>query len=71
MSEVLATCTEIAQFLRVQPSTVRRLAAQGEVPAFKVGRQWRFSMSKVREWAERRSDESGAPDADTIEVEPL
>lgn len=59
--ESLATCVEVAQFLRVKPSTVRRLVSEGEIPGFKVGRQWRFSMDVIRAWAQERSghDELG------------
>lgn len=38
----------IAQMLDVSTDTVRRQAKVGELPAFKVGRVWRFFPSKVR-----------------------
>lgn len=47
----LVTSQEVAEYLRVQPSTVRRLASKGRIPAVKIGKQWRFSLEKIQEWA--------------------
>jgi len=41
---------EIASSLRVAERTVRRWADQGYLPAFKVGKQWRFKLEDVREF---------------------
>ena len=40
--DALMTSIEAAAFLKVHPTTLRRLAAQGRVPAFKVGKDWRY-----------------------------
>ena len=48
----------VAKLLQVPERTVRYLAQRGEIPAFRVGRVWRFSAEAIRVWAERRS--SGA-----------
>jgi excisionase family DNA binding protein len=44
------TIAEAARLLRVGESTVRELAARGEVPGRKLGRQWRFSRRALLEW---------------------
>jgi len=41
-----------ARQLGVHPQTVRRLARRNEIPAFKVGKVWRFSRDALRRWAE-------------------
>ena len=41
---------ELAKDLRLDPYTVRRLARSGKIPAFKVGRQWRFDVKTIEEW---------------------
>lgn len=46
------TTEETANFLGVHVETVRRLARRGEIPAFKVGSDWRFRKSSVHRWAE-------------------
>ncbi|MCK5215419.1 MAG: helix-turn-helix domain-containing protein [Candidatus Omnitrophica bacterium] len=44
------TADEIAQYLRVHPYTVKRLARAGKIPGFKVGDQWRFDVQSIEEW---------------------
>lgn len=45
-----ATLKQIADYFQVSPSTVYGMAQRGEIPAFKVGRQWRFSWARIRQW---------------------
>lgn len=37
----------MALILKVSPDTVRRLVATGGIPAFRVGRLWRFDSAAV------------------------
>lgn len=37
----LLTAEETAEFLRMHPSTVRRLLRQGKLPGSRIGRDWR------------------------------
>ena len=39
----LLTIADVAERLRVNAKTVRRWIATGELPAYKVGRQWRVA----------------------------
>lgn len=41
----LLTVEEVAEMLRINKSTVYRMAKQGRLPATRVGRQWRFRES--------------------------
>ena len=41
----LLTVAEVAELLRINKSTVYRMAKQGRLPATRVGRQWRFRES--------------------------
>ena len=52
-AEVL-TAAQVARLLQVDERTVRALAARGEIPARKLGRQWRFLRSAVLDWLARR-----------------
>jgi excisionase family DNA binding protein len=49
LPEIL-TPVEVAAWLQISASGVRSLAARGEIPAVKVGAQWRFSRDAVRRW---------------------
>jgi excisionase family DNA binding protein len=58
---VMLTISEVAEYLKLHELTVRRLAREGELPAFKVGRQWRIQRAKLQEWIDARSVQ-GAPE---------
>jgi len=49
LPEIL-TLEEVAQYLRVNNKTVYRLAKDGKLPAFKVGRNWRFHRADVERY---------------------
>jgi nitrogen PTS system EIIA component len=41
---------QLAEYLQLSPRTVYRLLERGDLPAVKVGGQWRFRKSAVDEW---------------------
>ncbi len=43
---------QASQYLRIKEQTIRRLARNSEIPAFKVGGVWRFKKSFLDRWAE-------------------
>ena len=55
MAQVM-TVDEAARFLRIHPETLREKARKGEIPAAKVGREWRFSQEQVLAWIEHGGD---------------
>ena len=46
----LLTIQEAADRLRLCRRTVLRLIERKEIPAFKVGHQWRFRESEIAKW---------------------
>jgi excisionase family DNA binding protein len=48
------TVRELSNYLRVHPSTVYRLLRTGQLPAFKVGSDWRFSVEEIDRWRVER-----------------
>lgn len=40
---------EAASYLRIHPETLRKKVRTGEIPAFKVGREWRFAKSQLED----------------------
>jgi len=52
-SRDVMTLQEVADFLRVHPNTVYRLARKGTLSAFKIGSDWRFHRSSIEEWMRR------------------
>jgi excisionase family DNA binding protein len=49
MARVL-TLEEVASYLRVHPSTIYRLLKKKQLPAFKVGSDWRFNLESIDRW---------------------
>lgn len=49
----IMTIEEVARYLSLHELTVRRLAREGEIPAFKIGRQWRVKKDLLDRWIER------------------
>ena len=50
--EPLLTTEEVAELLRIEPVTVRRLAIRGEIPAFRIAGEYRFTMTGVENFVE-------------------
>lgn len=50
MKEVIFTVEELAEYLKMNPMTIYRRAAAGEIPGFKIGRSWRFRKSAIDAW---------------------
>jgi excisionase family DNA binding protein len=46
----LMTVKEMAAMLRVSAQSLYKMLEQGEIPAVKVGSQWRFDREKIRDW---------------------
>ena len=50
MATTVMTLGEVAEFLRVHPSTIYRLLRLGHIPAFKLGSDWRFRRESIEHW---------------------
>jgi len=46
----ILTIQDITEYLRVSPSTIYRLLKKKQLPAFKVGRDWRFDREEIDRW---------------------
>jgi excisionase family DNA binding protein len=56
MQENLLTTAQVAEYLKVDKFTVYRLVTQKNIPAFKVGNQWRFNKDMIDAWLLRNSN---------------
>jgi excisionase family DNA binding protein len=50
----LATTAEVAALLKLDPYTVRAYARDGILPAYRVGRTFRFDLAVIRAWLDAR-----------------
>ena len=46
---------EAAELLRVEVSDITEMAAAGEIPARRIGSQWRLSRTAVMDWLRHQS----------------
>jgi excisionase family DNA binding protein len=46
----ILTTQEAAEILGAHIETIRRLARKGALPAFKIGKDWRFSRNALHRW---------------------
>ena len=44
------TVAELSVYLRVHRSTIYRLLKQRDLPAFRIGSDWRFSVEEIDGW---------------------
>ena len=54
---------DLSEYLRVHPSTVYKLLRRGELPAFRIGTDWRFNSEVIDRWCLERNMK--APDGGT------
>lgn len=48
------TVKETSSYLRVHPSTLYRMLKRRELPAFKIGSDWRFDREVIDKWIVER-----------------
>jgi len=52
--EAFLTTEEVLSYLKITPRTIYRLIRTGELPAVRIGRQWRFRRADLDRWVERQ-----------------
>ncbi len=63
----LLTTEDVANFLRVDVVTVRRLVAKGELPAYKVGGEYRFMRRELEEYVKNQRIVNGETNRDMFD----
>lgn len=49
-SKAVLTIGEVADMLRIHPTTVYRLLKHGDIPGFKIGGSWRVGVNALDRW---------------------
>jgi len=44
------TVRELSEYLRVHPSAIYRLLRRNQIPAFRMGSDWRFNIEAIDRW---------------------
>jgi len=48
------TVNELCDYLKVHQATIYRLLKTGQLPAFRIGRDWRFNVEEIERWLAER-----------------
>ena len=56
-SDEILTTAETCRYLKVAPRTLYRYIQERRVPAFKLGKDWRFVKSELEQWLRKKSRE--------------
>lgn len=51
------TTAEVAELLRLNPQVVARKIAGGDIPAYRIGREWRVEKAQLMEWLSLHSNQ--------------
>ena len=55
VSDEILTTAETCRYLKVAPRTLYRYIQDKRVPAFKLGKDWRFVKSELDLWLRKKS----------------
>jgi len=55
------TAAEVAELLRLHLQVVQRKLQSGEIPGYKIGREWRVERNQLLAWLERFSNQRARP----------
>jgi len=51
----LLTAAETCRYLKISPRTLYRYIQDRRMPAFKLGKEWRFVRSDLQQWIRSRA----------------
>jgi excisionase family DNA binding protein len=58
----LYTAAEVADVLRLNQQVVQRKLQAGDIPGYRIGREWRVEREQLRVWLERHSNQRNDTD---------
>jgi len=56
MTDEILTAEDVCKYLKIPRSSLYKLAREKNLPAYRVGRHWRFKRSKVEAWLEKQEN---------------
>lgn len=51
VTDEILTLQEVSGYLKSSKDTIYRMAQRGDIPCFKVGKNWRFSKERLNSWS--------------------
>ena len=62
VSSDLMTTKELSEYLQLDRMTIYKLLKSGDIPANRVGHQWRFFRSDIDDWIRSKQVRPGSPE---------
>lgn len=59
--EPILTSQQVGEILGMNYKVVERMARRGEIPAFKLGKFWRYRESDIEAWINSRVQSASQP----------
>jgi len=59
MTNEILTAEDVCGYLKIPRSTLYKLSRDKTIPAFRVGRHWRFQREKIEQWLEGQAKRKG------------
>ena len=56
MVDDILTAKDVCKYLKIPQSSLYQLARDNKIPAFRVGKHWRFKRVRVEEWVEHQEN---------------
>ena len=54
MNSSLWDIESVADYLKLGKLTIYIMVREGDLPAFKIGKQWRFKRERIEQWIQDR-----------------
>ncbi len=58
----ILTVRDVSHYLRVHPATIYRMLKKNQIPAFRVGSDWRFTVEAIDQWVASMEPEARPQD---------
>ncbi len=62
VSSDLMTTKELSEYLQLDRMTIYKLLKAGDIPANRVGHQWRFFRKDIDDWIRSKQVRPGSPE---------
>ena len=64
----ILTVRDVSNYLRVHPSTIYKMLKKNQLPAFRVGSDWRFTVEAIDQWLASVEPGTASPAASENEL---
>ncbi len=66
----IMTVHHVAKYLRLSEAKIYRMARTGGLPAFRIGRTWRFNKGTIDDWIRERTRSTAIQQGAVLDNQP-